>query len=145
MHCFLGGFFNKEENTTLPSPFLSFSWECRKRHPQPMVFAWVLWWLAAAPRVKIERFSKDGWEAAVAAGGKFPAWQAAVLAGDKFRPCVAKGAATDEWCNCTVKVTHWVGPGLGSCGSTGRAWQFWPARRSQGRGHRLGCSSEPPP
>ena len=67
-----------------------------------MGFAWVLWWLAAAPRVKIERFSKDGWEAAVAAGGKFPAWQAAVLAGDKFRPCVAKGAATDEWCdrNC---------------------------------------------
>ena len=62
-----------------------------------------LWWLGAAPRVKIERFSKGGWEAAVAAGGKFPAWQAAVLAGEKFRPCVGKGATTDEWCGRMVK------------------------------------------
>ena len=68
----------------------------------PLVLC-TLWWLGAAPRVKIERFSKDGWEAAVAAGGKFPAWQAAVLAGEKFRPCVGKGATTDEWCDRTVK------------------------------------------
>ena len=68
-----------------------------------MLALFALWWLGAAPRVKIERFSKAGWEAAVAAGGKFPAWQAAVLAGEKFRPCVGKGATTDEWCDCTVK------------------------------------------
>merc|ERR1719424_2146949 len=54
----------------------------------PLVLG-ALWWLGAAPRVKIERVSKDGWEAAVVAGGK-------------FRPCVGKGATTDEWCdrNC---------------------------------------------
>lgn len=65
-----------------------------------MAAVFYLWWLGAAPRAgKIERFSKASWEAAVAAGGKFPTWQAAVLAGDKFRPCVGKGATTDEWCD----------------------------------------------
>jgi hypothetical protein len=65
-----------------------------------MAAVFYLWWLGAPPRGKIERFSKASWEAAVAAGGKFPTWQAAVLAGDKFRPCVSKTAATtDEWCD----------------------------------------------
>ena len=102
-----------------------------------------LWWLGAAPRVKIERFSKGGWEAAVAAGGKFPAWQAAVLAGEKFRPCGGRGATTDEWCGRMVKEPPWAVPGLGSFGSSGRTWQLWLARRSQGRGrpcHGLGRS-----
>ena len=64
-----------------------------------MAAVFCLWWLGVPPRGKIERFSKASWEAAVAAGGKFPTWQAAVLAGDKFRPCVGKGVTTDEWCD----------------------------------------------
>ena len=94
-----------------------------------------LWWLGAAPRVKIERFSKDGWEAAVAAGGKFPAWQAAVLAGEKFRPCVGKGATTDEWCGRMVKEPPGQCPGSAPSapqavpGSSG-----WPGAPREGAG-----------
>ena len=116
-----------------------------------MAAVFYLWWLGAPPRGKIERFSKASWEAAVAAGGKFPTWQAAVLAGDKFRPCVSKTAATtDEWCDRMFqRALLGIARALllrlreAAPGSSGRLGAQGSGRPSGRPRHRLARSSPP--